>query len=124
MTIPVWPATVNYKPTRESWRCEQDSEAPLSSDMNAGTTRRRNKYTLRIAKMSFDIEGNATEQAAFWTFYRSTLGNGSARFTMTVWDGAQYVSRTVAFQKGTTPARRMLGFNIAAISLALEVESL
>lgn len=124
MAIPVWPSTVNYKPSRESWRCEQDSDAPLSSDMNAGTTRRRNKFTLRIAKMSFDIEVDATEQAAFWAFYRSTLGNGAARFTMTVWDGAQYVSRTVAFQKGTTPARHMLGFNISAISIALEVENL
>ncbi len=124
MTLPAWPSNVNYKPSRDSWQCQQDAHAPLASEMNAGTTRRRNKYTLRIAKMSFDVEMNATELAAFWTFFRATLGNGAARFTMLVWDGSAYVSRTVAFQKGFTPARRMIAVNIASVSFALDVESL
>jgi hypothetical protein len=39
------------------------------------------------------------QHASFDTFVRTTLSNGTARFTMPVWLGAGYVTKTVQIVK-------------------------
>ncbi|WP_146090282.1 hypothetical protein, partial [Rhodoblastus acidophilus] len=111
MAIPSWPA-INYAIQQGSWQCPELSLAPLTSDMNAGTTRRRNKYTLRISKMQFVVSMTSAQLEVFKSFYFSTLSNGAARFTMPIWNGSAYVTRACAFQKDKVPAvqNRGLGY--------------
>jgi hypothetical protein len=97
MSLPDWPATVAYAVQQGSWKVQQRHNPNLRTEMNAGTTRRRRKYTLRVAKMTFDIVMNAAQRALFEEFYDDDLGDGAARFTMPVWDGDAYVTRTCTF---------------------------
>lgn len=123
MALSAWPS-INYKPQRGTWQITSLALPPLSSDMNAGTTRRRQKYTLRITQMQFSLELKSSEFATFLTFYNSTLGCGSAQFTMSVWNGSAYVSRTVAFQKDKAPSVEEKAVGVMLVTLALDVENL
>lgn len=123
MPLPAYPS-IPYKPTLGSWQVPQWDLPPLASEMNAGTTRRRSPYTLRLSSMTFDVQMTASELATFKSFYTVDLGNGASRFTMTVWDGAAYVSRTVAFQKGSAPTFREFAYGVTSVSFAIQVENL
>lgn len=123
MTIPAWPS-INYKALSGTWQLTGDAIAPLASEMNSGTTRRRNKYTLRVSEMTFKLVMTAAEVATFRTFVTTTLGNGAARFTMPVWDGTAYVNRTVSFAKGSMPTYDTFSYQMSGVGLKLEVESL
>jgi len=121
MTIPAWPS-VNYAPLAGSWSCA-DINGPLKSDMNAGATRQRNKYTLQISVVQFDVVMTAAEVAAFRAWYQTTLGNGAARFSMQVWNGSAYVSRSCAFHD--VPKYQQLGMAAAQkVTFQVKVEGL
>lgn len=122
MARPAWPAAVNHAPLQGSWKIAQKAAQPLESDMNSGATRRRNKFTLRIALVSFVLVMRADEVAAFDAFWRDVLGNGAARFDMPVWDGAAFVTRACAFH--SVPSYEQHGAFQQRVTLALKVESL
>lgn len=122
MSRPVWPVAVNHAPVQGSWKIAQKSAPPLESDMNSGATRRRNKYTMRIALVSFVLVMDAAEIVAFDAFYRDALGNGAARFDMPVWSGAGFVTRACAFH--SVPAYEQHGAFRQRVTIALKVENL
>lgn len=122
MPLAAWPGAVGYAAQQGSWRVQQRHVPNIVTQMNSGTTRRRRKYTLRVARIQFDIVMNATELAAFNTFYDSTLGDGAERFTMNVWNGAAYVSRTCCFE--APPQFNEYAHLMVKVSFDLRVESL
>ena len=122
MPLPAWPSECNSWALLGSWQVAQMDNAPLTSDMNAGTTRSRRKYTMRITPMSFTLVFPDSELSAFKTFHAETLSAGSARFTMPVWDGTAYVERTVKFK--SPPKMSEFAFGRTLVTIDLLVESL
>lgn len=93
---------------------EEDADAVLRTQMDAGPPSRRNKYTARIVNVSTRMIVNGTQKATFDTFFRTTLKNGSLSFT---WDSPTDDSAvTYAFRSpprwtmirgGSNPANRI-----------------
>jgi hypothetical protein len=96
MTLPAWPS-INSKPLRDSWSMPKPALAPLESDMDGGNTRRRARPGDNVAEIDQTIVLSAADYATYDAFYRATLGNGASRFTMSVWLGTGFATKTVSF---------------------------
>lgn len=121
MTLPVWPAGVPVRPIEGSFQVAETAPAPLTTDMNAGTTRSRRKYTLRVAKLGFSLFLTNAEAALLQTFHETTLGDGAARFTLSLpWRGA-FVTRVAKF---AAPPSYLPAGGRQKIGVALLVEAL
>ena len=122
MTLPVWPSAVPCNHIDGSMQVGATTGAPIASEMNAGTTRRRRKFTLRMAPVSFDLLVTNAQAATLQTFHETTLGDGSARFTLSfIWRGA-LVTRTAVFT--APPAWRPAGPGKQRVALSFHVEAL
>jgi hypothetical protein len=124
MTLPVWPTTLPQQCVRGSWRVPEVHAPNSSTEMNAGTTRSRRRYTLAVSRVQFDLVMNSAQLATFWGFYFNTIGSGAARFTMPVWNGAAYVNKTCRIKSATGPQLAEFAHLQSNISLELLVESL
>lgn len=109
MTLPSWPAAVQYKPLRSAFRLVEPDIAPLETEFEGGAIRRRPRATVRRRLFGFGWEWEDAEFAAFEAFYDIALGKGSLRFTMQVFDGGAYAARTCQF-KGMYEAHRPTRF--------------
>lgn len=122
MTIPAWPSTVPYNPTWGSYKIERTADEPLVTDMNSGTTRRRRKYSLRIAPVLMTIPMTDAQAVAFRLWHEATLMDGVSRFTMPVYFGGSYVTRTAVL--AAPPSYDHVAPNYVNVSLSLLVENL
>lgn len=84
----------------DGWQELEPFIAPVITDMEGGNKRARSDPGDDLRHIQFNILYDAASYATFRTFVIDTLKRGSSRFTMTVWTGAAYESRTVQF---TTP---------------------
>lgn len=121
MAIPSWPAGVPYETTATGYALPQLAGAPLMTEMNAGTVRQRRKYTLPVAEMKLSIRMTAAEFQLFRAFHAS-IGNGAARFTMPVWNGSAYVTRTAQIKD--QPDMSTFAFRTREVAMSLRVENL
>lgn len=122
MTIPAWPVGLPYSPLVGTLQISRTAEAPVSSDMNSGTTRRRRKYSLRIAPMTFQIMLTNSQAATFKTFHETTLGDGAARFTLPIWFAGAFATKTAVFAE--PPSYDHIPPDAVKVSLSLLVEAL
>lgn len=76
-----WPATLPQGQLIGT--TEQDADAVLRTDMDAGPPSRRNKSTAHVMDVSAPIVLTGAQKQVFDEFYRTTLRNGSLSFT---WD--------------------------------------
>ncbi len=83
MTTPAWPtATVPVTPRRGTFQ-----EASLSNRLafavaDGVAPKVRRRFTSSIWRASWQRHYSQTEAAAFWTFYKDTLKNGTLKFTL------------------------------------------
>ena len=105
MSLPVWPATVQFRPRRDGFRLIEPDLPPIETEMEGGDVRRRPRATVtrQLYQFVWDFDGNQFPTFAAW--YRDTLGKGSLRFTMQVFITGSYVARTCQF-KGMYDAQR------------------
>lgn len=122
MAIPAWPSTVPSCPIDGTVQVTETAPAPLRTEMNAGTTRVRRKYTVRIARMSFMLSLTNAQAAALQTFHDVTLGDGAARFTVGLLWRAATVTRTCQF--ADSPSYTPMGPQRQKVSISLLIESL
>lgn len=122
MTVPAWPESLNTWAIRNSWSISQLDNPPLVSEMNAGNTRQRRKFTMRISMITFQMVFTSAELPDFRTFYDVTLSSGASKFTMPVWDGTAYVSRSMKFR--TPPKFSEFAFERTLVTFDVAVESL
>lgn len=100
MTLPTWPAGLNYRSERRYWG-GVPSRDPLATDFERGRTRQRPRPGDDVGTYSWGTVFTAAELTQFRTFWQS-LGNGAGRFTMMVsLDGATHVERIVMIKAGS-----------------------
>jgi hypothetical protein len=124
MTLPVWPETLPQEAVLGSWQTAQMHAPHIATDMNAGTTRARRRHSLAVAGVQFEMLMSHAQLLTFWEFYFDDIGSGAARFTMPVWNGRAYVSKTVRIKSATGPGAREFSPDRTKISFDLLVESL
>lgn len=121
MTLPTWPVTT-YQPVPDSFQPLQRALDPISTDMEGGNTRERPRPGDNVGAITQTIWLSLSDYDTVTAWVKSTLNNGTARFTMNVWLGSSYVSKTVQFIKpGTTLTSGYIGPNIVALTMTLRV---
>ncbi|MBR0882188.1 hypothetical protein ACVMGC_011552 [Bradyrhizobium barranii subsp. barranii] len=102
MALPSWPA-VPYRPARDSFQPIKPFLDPIATEMEGGNTRQRPRPGDNVATLGQTIMMTPAEAETFKTWVKTTLANGTARFTAQVWTGAAYVSKTCQFAKDGKP---------------------
>lgn len=116
-----WPTGVRYEPLSGSMDVPDPYRAPLQTEMDDGSDWRRPSTTLIVARVSFSIRMPNSEIAAFKLWVRRTLVQGTLPFTMPVWTGAAYETKTCTLVRppGINPAS---GDDDGVVSLTLDVQ--
>jgi hypothetical protein len=102
MSDPSYPEGLPYKPRRGEWSISRPD--PLASDMEGANKRLRARAgdkSVRIVTQT--LRFTADQLTTFEAFVADDLAGGTARFTMQVWLGSDYQSKTVQFD-GKLPA--------------------
>lgn len=103
MTLPVWPVGLKDQPMVDSWTNPDPYLDPLSTDMEGGNVRLRTRPGDDVQTFQFSLLFSLTEYATFRTFVLTTLNRGTSRFTMRVWTGSAFETKTVQFNKKPIP---------------------
>lgn len=100
MTVPAFSTLgINDVPIVDSWSEPMAYRDPVATDFDGGNIRLRQLPGDAVLQRQFDILFTNAEYATFTNYVKVTLGNGTARFQMRVWNGAAMETKTVQFAK-------------------------
>lgn len=115
-----WPGTLPTQVQQEGYRAGQPANAAIRSPTSSGPEKQRNRYTTLNHPVSGVFILTSAQVDTFWTFYRTTLGNGALKF-----DGLPHLRTGAAvnhrFNVAQPPDEQTLGGDNYAISVRLEV---
>ncbi|MGJ4893782.1 hypothetical protein ACQR2B_06580 [Bradyrhizobium oligotrophicum] len=121
MTLPAWPIAT-YAPQQDSFQPIQRMRDPLATDMEGGNTRQRKRPGDNVGTLTQTVWMTMAEHDTFVDWVKMTLGNGTGRFTMNVWLGSAFVSKTCQFIKpGTQLTYAYLTTDVVAVTMSLRV---
>lgn len=125
MTLPTWPLSY-YAPQLDSFQPIQRSLDPLATDMEGGNTRERPRPGDNVGTIGQTIWLiTAADHNTVVEFVKTSLNLGTARFTMPVWLGSSFVSKTVQFIKpGTGIKYAYILPDVTAMSMTIRVYGL
>ena len=118
--MPNWPGTLPTKPRQDSYRELQQPGAAIRTPVEQGPPKQRNRFTACIQSFQVDYDMTSAQVDTFWTFYRTTLGNGALAF-----DGLPH-PRTQAtvqqrFDVSNPPSDSASGWDSYVVSMNLEI---
>ena len=121
MALPAWPIA-NYAPQQDSFQPLQRLLDPISTDMEGGNTRERPRPGDNVGSIKQTIWMTLADHDTFVAWVKTTLNNGTARFTMNVWLGSAFVSKTCQFIKpGSNLSYGYISTDVVAVTMALRV---
>lgn len=91
-----WPSGVPYAPHKDSLRVKP-SRDPLRTEMEDGPARLRPSSTLNVGTLNFQILMSSTELSTFASWFKTTIVQGTAAFTMSVWIAGSFTNKTCRF---------------------------
>ncbi len=114
-----WPGTLPTKVMQDGF-AEGQPNAAIRTQMDSGPAKQRNRFTTLNLPFSGTFIMTSAQVDTFWTFYRTTLGNGAGSF-----DGLPHL-RTGAtvvhrFDVSSEPQVRALGWDSYAVSVKLDL---
>ena len=101
MAYPAWPA-VPYKPLMDSWGRPDMYQDPRVTDMEGSNKRMLTRPGDDIYRVSFNVMMTKAQATTFRTWVVTTLGRGTSRFSMDIWNGS--AMETVVVQFAAKPA--------------------
>src|ERR1043166_1712002 len=118
MPLPSYPSYIPYRPRRNEWSMPQPFVPPLETEMEDGSNvRLRSTPGSNVAIVQQIVRMLPAERDTFDAFVRATLNNGTSRFTMSVWLGSSYQTKTVQFVKGSPTYQNLDRFVQVAMKL-------
>ena len=112
-----WPASLP-QPNLNGYAIKPDAGF-IRTDMDVGPARQRRRYTAPPSRISASWVFNATQMAAFKTFFETTLDLGSGWFTLNINAGAGMADKDCRF---TEPYQASLSASgVWSVSASLEV---
>jgi hypothetical protein len=99
MPLPAWPVDVPHQQRRQDWQIPQPFISALETEMDGGNVRLRSRPGSDVATVQWRRRLTSSQFTSFDTFVRTTISNGTSRFTMPVWLGTSYVTKTVQIVK-------------------------
>ncbi len=121
MALPSWPIA-KYQPVMDGFGPIKRALDPLATDMEGGNTRQRPRPGDNVGSITQTIYVSPEDHDTVVEWVKTTLNLGTARFTMPVWLGSSYVTKTVQFvQPGTKLTYNTLGPDCVAITMTLRI---
>lgn len=78
--MPTWPLSLPTTPLQSSYREGQQAGSAIRSNVETGPPKQRNRFTACIKPFQVAYAMTGAQLDTFWTFYRTTLGNGALSF--------------------------------------------
>jgi len=104
MALPVWPVGVPSE-ANSGWTMPSMFIQPVSTQMEGGNQRLRSMPGNNVATIDYPLKPMTnTEYDLFDTFMRTTLNNGTSRWTMPIVIGTSTVTKTVQLEQGKAPS--------------------
>ncbi|OKO83381.1 hypothetical protein AC629_22840 [Bradyrhizobium sp. NAS80.1] len=110
-----------YRPVRDSFQPIKPFLDPIATEMEGGNIRQRTRPGDNVGTLGQTIMMTPADAETFKAWVKTTLNNGTARFTALVWTGATYVSKTCQFAKDGKPAYGAYSASRVAVSMKLTV---
>ncbi|MGJ5036598.1 hypothetical protein ACQR13_21030 [Bradyrhizobium sp. HKCCYLRH3059] len=123
MTVPAWPDGVRYAPDLNSVPEISRFLPPLETEMGGGNTRRRARPGDNVGAISQTIVMPRAEFAIFVDWVKTTLNNGTSRFSMPVWLGNGFEVKVCQFTKGGL-TEKPTGTRSVAVTMSLRIYGL
>jgi hypothetical protein len=120
MALPTWPDGVRYVPDLNSISEIKRYLDPLATEMEGGNIRQRSRPGDNVGTLSQTIVMPRPQFETFTAWVKTTLNNGTARFTANVWLNTGFQSRVCQFVNGA-PADKPVGSRLVAVSMTLRV---
>jgi hypothetical protein len=121
MALPAWPIA-SFQPDIDTFQPIQRMLDPISTDMEGGNTRQRRRPGDNVGTITQTIWMSLAEHDTFVNWVKTTLNNGTARFTTNVWLGSSYVNKVCQFiQPGTKLTYARVGVDKVAATMTLQV---
>ena len=121
MPLPAWPIAT-FMPQQESFQPLQRMLDPLATDMEGGNTRERPRPGDNVGTITQTVWMSMAEHDTFVDWVKTTLNNGTARFTANVWLGSSYMNKVCQFIKpGSTLTYGYVSANEVAATMTLRV---
>jgi hypothetical protein len=95
---------------------------PIRTDMEGGNVRLRTRPGDNVGQVSYSIPMTKTQIAAFNTWVKTTLNNGTSRFSMPVWIDNGFVTKVCQFAE--VPKRQRVGTAKLTAAISLRVYDL
>lgn len=92
---------------------------PIKTDMEGGNTRLRSRPGDNVGQISYAIPMSKAQIDAFNAWVKTTLGNGTARFSMPAWLDNAFVTKVCQF--AAVPKSARLGSGRLAVTVSLRV---
>ena len=109
-------------PQQESFQPLQRMLDPLATDMEGGNTRERSRPGDTVGTITQTVWMSMAEHDTFVDWVKTTLNNGTARFTANVWLGSSYMNKVCQFIKpGSTLTYGYVSANEVAATMTLRV---
>ena len=121
MPLPFWPIA-SFQPVPDSFAPIRRMLDSISTDMEGGNTRERPRPGDNVGTITQTIWMSMAEHDTFVDWVKTTLNNGTARFTTNVWLGSSYVNKVCQFvQPGTKLSYAYLSVDRVAATMTLRV---
>lgn len=119
MTVPSWPADVPYAPDLSSVQPLSRLLDPIKTEMEGGNVRLRSRPGDNVGQISYPIPMSTTAIGTLNDWIKTTIGNGTGRFSMPVWLDNAFVTKVCQFS--SVPKSQRLGNGRLAMSVSLRV---
>lgn len=117
--MPTWPSGLPTIPLRDSYRERSHKGAAIRSPVDTGPPKQRNRFTATIKPYQAAYEMTGAQLDTFWTFYRTTLGNGAVSFDGLPSPRTQAVA-THRFDVSNEPEAIPIGWDSYVVTMSLE----
>ena len=97
MTLPAWPIA-NAVILQNGFSLKRMLD-PISTEMEGGNTRERPRPGDNVATITQTVRMYPADYDTFVAWVKTTLNNGTARFTMDVWLGTALANKVCQFVK-------------------------
>ena len=95
---------------------------PLATEMEGGNLRQRSRPGDNVGTIQQTIQMPLAEYETFVDWVKTTLNNGTARFTLDVWLGTGFTNKVCQFVKpGSSLTAQFLPTDVVAVSMTLRI---
>lgn len=125
MAIPNWSGSVPFIPMRDTVQVTPFGPGPIVTEMEGGNVRVRRRPGDDVKIVTQTVRMTRDQVTAFDDWYANTIGGGTGRFKVDVWNGSEMVNKVCQFhlQQGGPKYQPVTNSDLMDVTMYLRVYS-